>query len=296
MLNNYLVDEEFIKKEHGYINSFLKVMDRNRMQGSSLIDNAQNYISLNQLIKLNSELFNSRRSPDVYQPIGTITSTNYAYIYIPDYLGNSETDSPNVERSDKFAFIMLNLIQQLADKNPVGWVFDVRSNTGGIIYAFILSFVLILKDFEVKCLDKHGVEKMKLVYKDNMLFNQYNGREPEIIGILPPIKKLEISNVHVLINGDTASCGELLTYLLKKQHNATIYGSETYGVASWMEYQDIKGFEEWVDDLHIYYPELIFDFTDCDIKLKKNTNNPELATKIVPDVDIIPYEKFAMFG
>jgi C-terminal processing protease CtpA/Prc len=295
MLNNYLVDQEYIKNEQSKIDRLKKYVMHFTIQDPTSIGDSSNYISCNQMIKLNSNLFNLQRSPDVYKPIGTITKNGYAYLYIPDYLGSVEDGNPNVEKSDKFAFIVLNLIQALSDKKPKGWVFDLRANTDGIIYAFILSFLAVLDEFEVKCVDKNGVEKMKLIYNSNELMYKYTDRDPISIGILPPIKKIKITNVNILVDNNTASCGELLTYLLKKQHNATIYGYETYGVASWMEYYDIPGYDHVVDDLHIYYPEYAFDFSDSNIKLKKNIDNPALATKIVPDVDEIPFNRFLMF-
>lgn len=293
MLNKYIVEKEFIEEEQrkiiDFFNSFLKRYD---IQGIRSI-NPKNYITLNQMVKINYKVFKIDRSPDVYKPIGTMTKTNYAYIYIPDYLGNLQ--GGNVERSDKFAFIILNIISYLHKQKPVGWIFDLRSNTGGIIYSFILGFLSIFDNFVINCLDKKDIKRMELVYDGTMLYYQYNDQKRKSIGILPPIEKKKLKNVNVLINNNTASCGELLTYLLKKQYNATIYGETSYGIASWIAYYDISGYEDIVSDLHLYYPELQFDFSDSDLKLEKNVNQNTIIKMITSDFSQIPFDTFGMF-
>lgn len=299
MLNKYFVSKEKINKTHEELNIILTRLnslhyDKDLMSAKTF--NYTTYISLEQFIKLNPDYMHALEKPEFYYPKATLTNTNYAYLYIPDYLGFHMEESGDEENYDKFSFIILHLANKLSKMNPVGWIFDLRGNTGGIIYSFVLGFISLLDDFVVKCKDINGETKCNLVCEDNDLYYQYIGSKKKTIGLMPPISKIKISNVHILIDGNTSSCGELLCYLLKKQHNAIIYGSPSYGLSSWMDYYDIPGYEDLFDDLSFRYPELIFDFTDCDIKLKKiksNTNTPILS--IIPDKENIPFEEFGMF-
>jgi hypothetical protein len=160
----------------------------------------------------------------------------------------------------------------------------------------MLGFLSVFNDFVVHCRNIKGESMVELVFKQDHLYFQQKDKEPETIGLLPPVSKIDIQNVHVLINNETASCGELLTYLLKKQHNATIYGEPSYGLSTWMEYYEIPGLSLVSDEVTLRYPELIFDFSDSNIKMvktKKYKDTPVFS--IAPDKENIPFKEFGMF-
>lgn len=295
MTDKYLIDES---KRRSDCAVMLKILDTLKLKGYEIKINPYVYLNLSQFLKFNSKFFVSESIPELYDPIGIMTKTNYAYIYIPDYIGYySENITRNIDLSNKFSHIMLRILDTLSKKNPAGWVFDLRYNTGGIIYSFIYAFLSILSPFTINCKNIKGEIKTKLVYDGEQLYFQRENEQPEVIGLMPPVVSINLSNVHVFINGETASCGELLTYLLKKQHNATIHGTPSYGLSSWMEYYEIPGFSNVViDDVVLRYPELIFDFSDSDIqtiKLKKYKNTPVLSIK--PDKENFPYKMIGMF-
>lgn len=294
MLDKYLIDEKSIEKNKVINEELVK-----RIKKILLVDhiNSENYITPSQLCKFNKKYIGWTNTPEMFDPVGTITKTGYAYMYIPDYIGYySENITKNIDLSNNFSFIMLNLINELSKKDPVGWIFDLRYNSGGIIHAFILGFSSILNNFTINCKNIDGNIKLRLVRDDHSLYYHREDENPETIGLLPPINKIPINNVHVLINNETASCGELLTYLLKKQHNAIIYGEPSFGLSTWMEYQDINTFNEVTDEISLRYPDLIFDFSDSDIKMvkiKKYRDTP--VSSIRPDIENIPYDTFGMF-
>jgi hypothetical protein len=296
MLKKYLIEKDNIEKTHKYLDMALSRLKNHYKFKLPNIDHTK-FLTIEQFNKFNSTYFKPVNVAESYDPLGTITKTGYAYMYIPDYLGYyAENITKNVDLSNNFSYIILHLVDKLSKMNPVGWIFDLRYNTGGIINSFILGFASIFDNFTVNCKDIKGNTMVELKLEDDHLFFRRADGKIEIISILPPLSKIKIDNVHVLINNETASCGELLTYLLKKQHNATIYGDPSYGLSSWMEYYEINGFDKVADEITLRYPELVFDFSNCDIKMtkiKKYKETPVLSIK--PDKENIPYEDFGMF-
>ena len=295
-MDKYLIDDEKKEKERKKLECIITKLNKAGHKTDHLI-NYIHCLTVKQYLKLNSSYFLPLSESSVYDPLGTITKTNYAYLYIPDYIGYYRESASRAEDiSDRFSYIILNLIDKLYKKDPVGWIFDLRKNDGGIIHSFILGFSSILNYFTIHCKNKKGKVILDLVYQDEHLYYQYIGEKAKILGLLPPLNKIKIDNVSVLIDDDTASCGELLTYLLKKQYNAVIYGEPSYGLSTWMELYEIPGYDNLVDNMVLRYPELIFDFSDSDLKYvntKKYKDTPVLS--IAPDQNLIPYDKFGIF-
>lgn len=296
MFKKYLIEKEDIEKTHKSLDMALSRLKNYYKFKLPNIDHTK-FLTIEQFNKFNNSYFRPINVAESYDPLGTITKTNYAYLYIPDYLGYySENITRNIDISNRFSYIILHLIDKLSKMNPVGWIFDLRYNTGGIIHSFILGFSSIFEPFTINCKNIKGETIVELKSDSENLYCQRVGQKAESIGMFPPVPKVKIDNVHVLINHETASCGELLAYLLKKQHNAIIYGEPSYGLSSWMEYCEINGFDKIADEVVLRYPELVFDFSDCDIqmtKVKKYKDTPVLSIK--PDKENIPYEDFGIF-
>jgi len=234
MLAKYIVNQTYIDSQHKSIEKMISSLIRGGFLTENQFGDITRYISFNHFLADNRLYFSVDQhiNRELANPIGCITKTNYAYVRVPAYSGKNE----NI--TEKFSYIILNMINELHSKNPDGWVFDFRGNTGGIIYSFVLGFMSILSPFTIDCVDKNNVLRMKLICDEKYLYYKYENEntKPEIIGSIPPLKKLEISNVNVLTDIHTASCGELLTHLLRSQHNAIVYGEDTYGISTWMEY------------------------------------------------------------
>jgi C-terminal processing protease CtpA/Prc len=249
-----------------------------KVNKKELDPNFDNYISLNQYLLINNLFYLHKDT--MFYPTGYITKTNYAYIFIPGFIGEYH--------DDLFSYIILYIIKDFSKRNPVGWIFDFRGNTGGIIHSFVNGFLFILDKFSIDCLDKNGNKQMVLAFNGSEIYNQYVGQEPEIFGYFMPIDNIEISNVHVIIDRNTASCGEFMTYLLKKQKKATIYGQPSFGVPTWIEYGKLQGFKNTYE-VELSYPKLLLDFKDV-----LRMQNLGGFHKIIADFEEIPYNIFGM--
>lgn len=280
MFNKYIADKKYINDQQKRVKFTLEKMKKMGYIKNNILDYT-NYLSADHFMIAEKQYFGEV----VTGPIGTITKTNYAYIYVPHYVGRKS------ETEDKFSYVILNILYKLYAAKPIGWIFDLRYNTGGIIYSFILAFLSVLDNFSLTAVNSKKEKKMELTYDGMYLYYKYTDQEPNHIGILPPVTKLKLSNVHVLIDNNTASCGEILTYLLKKQYNATIYGpvesnirkNYTYGIITWMDYVNLPNFDNISDEVILSYPKLYFDFD-----IAKDYH-------IVADKKGVPFDIFGMF-
>lgn len=240
---------------------------------------ASKYFCYRQFLDVNQRWLVVETEEKTY-PMGYFTSTGYAYVYVPT------ADDPD---PTTYSFTLLHIFEKLKQMDPVGWIFDFRGNGGGVIHSFLLGFLPILDEFTVSCFDKKRDKKMELVYDtESMYFKYIDDSTIESVGTFPPFKAIDIKNIAVLVDEETASCGELMTYLLKKQRGATIYGQLTYGIPTWIAedqvYQDVD------NTISIQYPELLLDFSDA-----LNVIEQFQQFRIVPDITQIPFKEFGLF-
>ena len=237
------------------------------------------YFNYKQFLDINQRWINVENEEKTY-PAGYFTPTNYAYVYVPA----ADDPDPTV-----YSFTLLHIFKQLKDLSPVGWIFDFRGNNGGVIHSFLLGFLPILKEFTVTCSDRKKERKMDLVYDtESMYFKYTDDSKIETIGTFPPFTEIELNNVNVLVDSETASCGELMTYLLKKQKNAMIYGELTYGIPTWIAEDVIHQDSENL--ISIQFPELLLEFSDA-----LNVIEQFQQFRIVPDITKIPFKEFGLF-
>jgi carboxyl-terminal processing protease len=110
--------------------------------------------------------------------------------------------------SDNAAQEMRAAIQDLESKQVVGYVLDLRSNPGGLLYASIEIARMWLQDATiVSTVDRQG-ERERQVAKQGALTDK-------------PLV--------VLIDGGSASASEILSGALKDNKRATLVGTKTFG-------------------------------------------------------------------
>jgi hypothetical protein len=266
-----IVSKNDIEEEHAKIKYVVEILNQ---LGNRVKIIPTKYFTYKQFLDINQGWLHIEHD-DQSIPLGYLTPTNYAYIYVP------ATDDPD---PTTYSFALLHIFKGLRAANPIGWIFDFRGNSGGVIHSFLLGFLPILDEFVINAIDKNKEKKMELIYDRESIFFKYtDSGTSENFGTFPPFPSIDIHNVNVIVDGETASCGELMTYLLKKQKGATIYGSPTYGIPTWI---DDYSFSSIV----LQYPELLLDFSDA-VKVVEQFQH----FKIVPDIFKIPFKEFGMF-
>jgi hypothetical protein len=271
-----IVTKNDILLEHDKISAILDVI---RTYHPQKIVKINKYFNYKQFLDMNQRWLVVEHTEKAY-PSGYFTPTGYAYVYIPD------TDEPD---PTLYSFSLLHVFKELENLGPVGWIFDFRGNNGGVIHSFLLGFLPILDEFVVNCLDRKNQKKMELTYdKESIYFRYAELNDIESFGTFPPFTPINIKNVNVLVDSETASCGELMTYLLKKQKKATIYGELTFGIPTWTT--DTVVFKDPDNNISLQYPELLLDFSDA-----LNVVEQFQQFKIVPDITKIPFKEFGIF-
>jgi carboxyl-terminal processing protease len=110
--------------------------------------------------------------------------------------------------SDNAAKEMRSAIEDLESKSVVGYVLDLRSNPGGLLYASIEIARMWLKDGTiVSTVDRKGERERQVA------------------------KQVELTDkpLVVLIDGGSASASEILSGALKDNKRATLVGTQTFG-------------------------------------------------------------------
>jgi C-terminal processing protease CtpA/Prc len=165
----------------------------------------------------------------------------------------------------------MKIIDSLHKQDPVGWIIDLRGNTGGIIEYFVSAICQIVDEFEIIGYDEQGKQNSSLT-SNGKSFTLRSG-DSVIVKVDHPFRiSLDFKNIHVLIDKNTASAGEILSFILRKYKKAKIYGESSYGVLSLMNLEHFREFS------------LVYPFSQLD--------TGDGLGRIVPDVAEIPKELF----
>lgn len=200
-----------------------------------------------------------------YYPIGLINHANYAYIWLPDIFTNDDNENK------KIVYRMLKIFSTLDKKDPIGWILDLRGNTGGYIEHYVASILPLLSNFVINGIDKKKDQILKIQSDGNTFIMEYTD-ELLLKNELPYFSDVKNkNNINILVNEDSASAAEIITVLLKIYLNAKIYGKPTTGVISSVE--------------SVVYKNIEIEYPLCDI-----IYDGKVQDNIIPDEVIIPLE------
>lgn len=166
-------------------------------------------------------------------PIGYYNKKNQnAYVWVPSC--GTEGFQPY-----GWAANMKNILAALYHKAPKNLVLDFRGNSGGAIYAFYTGFAPILHEFTLE--DEYKGDRHTNIWKlTSSALRHYDKQTGQLLFDQPHTvtPDLKFQRISVLIDRNSASCGEILPYLLKKNANAVIYGERSAGAMSSLEEEE----------------------------------------------------------
>ncbi len=140
----------------------------------------------------------TRRSitiPVVESSLRTLGKHKFGYVQLQEF---SEQAPPQMQQA----------VDTLSTKGAEGWILDLRGNPGGLVEAAVEIANLFLEDGTiVSVVDRKGVRETLSA----------DGR---------PHTKLPLI---ILVDGGTASAGEILAGALQDNHRATLVGAKTFG-------------------------------------------------------------------
>ncbi len=147
----------------------------------------------------------------------------------------------------------VDMINKLADSGANSFIFDVRDNPGGIIEGVSDSLDRLLPEGAIVSVKNKAGEE-EVIYSDEL--------------------DLKVPMV-VLINGNTASGGELFAAALRDYEKATLIGTKTYGKGSMQTEYSLSSGGCIGFTTHLYYPPSGVNYDGVGIEPHKTVELPE---------------------
>ncbi|MFK7757619.1 MAG: S41 family peptidase, partial [Flavobacteriales bacterium] len=149
---------------------------------------------------------------------GKLLEDKYAYLSLNGFLGMDSISSDNYTDS------LQRVVKSLYAKKPLGWIIDIRFNSGGWPYPMIAGLGPILGE---------GVKAYKVSPNDSVTEFYYAKSKTEYIELSDSVfylpKELPVA---VLIGEETGSAAELLALAFKGNDRTALIGTPTYGVST----------------------------------------------------------------
>lgn len=183
---------------------------------------------------------------------------------------NSPTDSIGYIRLSQFsakaAEEMRDAIQDLEKKKVTGYVLDLRSNPGGLLYASIEIARMWLPDGTiVSTVDRQG---------------ESDRQTAKINPMLPNTRLLTEKPLVVLVDGGSASASEILSGALQDNKRAKLVGTQTFGKGLVQSVRKLDGDDSGIAVTIAKYltpsgrdinkagihPDIVFELTDAQRK------------------------------
>lgn len=160
-----------------------------------------------------------------YEVVGKmLENTNIAYIEIVGTGVMEEKDI--IFARDRIRAIICSL----KEKNPSGWILDLRCNTGGNMHPMMAGVGELIPDADVggDTVDGLGFRSTWSLKEGNFLENGYAYYKE----VLQCPKLMNEKRIAVLTSRYTVSAGEVVVSSLKGQKNVKIIGEKTGGLSS----------------------------------------------------------------
>ncbi len=163
-----------------------------------------------------------KAQPNTFAFQGEMIDGKYALVTLDGFKGVDSTSS------DNYADSLQRLLLHLHNKKPIGWIVDLRNNTGGWEYPMIAGLGPLLGE---------GILAYE-VNRDGKIENEYSYAKlnkksimtKQIALIDSVVTFNEKPSIVVLIGNETGSAGELLTLCFLDNPNTILVGTPTNGV------------------------------------------------------------------
>ncbi len=157
------------------------------------------------------------------QPNGDIID-GIAYVEIPGF----RTGDP--EQMTMYADHLMSVLHELDLQNPVGWIIDLRGNTGGNFFAMMAGLSPIFGNKEyVKMTYRDGSIKSVLFNKRDLIYDEKKVAKTSSKSV--PLSSAK-GKIAVLLGPNTSSAGEMVAIAFKSLSTSRFFGQPTMGVAS----------------------------------------------------------------
>jgi hypothetical protein len=162
-------------------------------------------------------------APRVPEPAGRIIDGRWGYALVPACDGSREG------AGKKYLAKLLGVVRRLDERNPDGWIIDLRGNGGGDMWPMLAGIGPILGQGEVGAFVGPDGSKKKWSYRDGKALE---GKEvAEAAAEVYRLKRAD-PPVAVLTDGKTASSGEAIAIAFRGRLKSRSYGQPTAGLST----------------------------------------------------------------
>ncbi|MBN1639131.1 MAG: S41 family peptidase [Ignavibacteriales bacterium] len=170
-----------------------------------------------------NEASSYQKETQIKFPIGKIIDKNYAYLAIYSFLSTDSITQIN------YATKLQSMIDSLNKYSPIGWIIDLRENSGGNCWPMIAGMGPLIGEGDLCYIVDNKNNRFTFSYKNgtslinNEAIVKIQG-EPLFLNIIKPLA--------VLIGPYTASSGEILAISFIGKPNVKLFGEPSYGVTT----------------------------------------------------------------
>jgi hypothetical protein len=166
---------------------------------------------------------NEAENLDGRQPSARLLNEHTGYVYVPGFM------SVNKDVQEAFAAKIQSQIRALDSANTItGWVVDLRENTGGNMYPMIAGLGPLIGNGEAGYFAT-SADKTPWFYRDGKCGT---GKTAVVTVRDPYTLKNGNPKIAVLIGGNTASSGEMITISFIGKPNARLFGQPSTGLTT----------------------------------------------------------------
>jgi carboxyl-terminal processing protease len=165
----------------------------------------------------------SPREAEESTPTAKLLGGRIGYIVVPKLISAEEQTQIN------YANILQTLIARAEERDPCGYIVDLRGNSGGNMWPMLLGLGPLVGDGEVGAFVDADGDGLSWAYRAGAVFNG----DTQLMSLSAPLATLDpLPPVAVLIDAGTASSAEALTAVFRGRAGSLSFGQDTAGIST----------------------------------------------------------------
>lgn len=163
-------------------------------------------------------------------PSGKVVNNTIGYVRVPGL------PSWNKDLMQAYADSLQQIIKSLDTHRIEGWIIDNRDNTGGNPFPMFLGLGPLLGEgvlYKRSVADKRSEMNDSTVYREGKVIVYEHHSDTALVAIATPYYLRQSKpKIAVLMNGRTASAGEMVLLSLKNKPRVKLFGEPSYGITT----------------------------------------------------------------
>jgi hypothetical protein len=168
-----------------------------------------------------SPLSRARGRKDITRPYGWWIAGHVAFLAVPGFIGHAWETKHYTQR-------LQALVKRLRNKQPIGWIIDLRDNRGGDLFLLQEGLAPLLSQHPL--FNRHSLLNQNTQVNQQLLLSQQQllHQQP-----LPEKDKALITQpfIAILVGPQTAGAAEAFALAMKGRQKTRLFGEKTTGLA-----------------------------------------------------------------